>query len=56
MAEIMTQLYILSINVMGACTHSVNAVGIARTNLDDIKFETLYSEEVSFLANQGGGY
>ena len=41
---------------MGACTHSVNAAGVACTNPDDIKFEALYSEEVNFLANQGGGY
>ena len=41
---------------MGACTHSVNAVRIAPTNPDDIRFEVLYSEEVNFLANQGSGY
>uniref|UniRef100_M1DHY4 Putative plant transposon protein domain-containing protein n=1 Tax=Solanum tuberosum TaxID=4113 RepID=M1DHY4_SOLTU len=56
MAKIMTQLDILSKNVMGAGARSVNAVGVESVILDEAKFEALYNEEVNFLANQGGGY
>ena len=56
MDKIMTSLDILSKNVMGACTHSVNFVAIGSTNPDDIKFEALHSEGVNFLANQSVGY
>ncbi|KAK4716059.1 hypothetical protein R3W88_014397 [Solanum pinnatisectum] len=56
MAKIMTQLDILSKNVMGAGARSVDAMGIGYANLDDEKFEALYNEELNFLANQGGGY
>jgi len=41
---------------MGAIAHGVNAVGIGCANSEEIKFETLYNEEVNFLANQGGDY
>uniref|UniRef100_M1DYP1 Integrase core domain containing protein n=1 Tax=Solanum tuberosum TaxID=4113 RepID=M1DYP1_SOLTU len=56
MAKIMTQLDILSKNVMGAGARSVNAVGVGCANPDESKFEALYNEEVNFLTNQGGGY
>uniref|UniRef100_M1E120 Uncharacterized protein n=1 Tax=Solanum tuberosum TaxID=4113 RepID=M1E120_SOLTU len=56
MAKIMTQLDILSKNVMGAGARSVNIVGVGCANPDEVKFEALYNEEVNFLVNQGGGY
>uniref|UniRef100_M1DI97 Uncharacterized protein n=1 Tax=Solanum tuberosum TaxID=4113 RepID=M1DI97_SOLTU len=56
MAKIMTQLDILSKNVMGAGTRSVNAVGFGCVNPDGAMFEALCIEEVNFLAKQGGGY
>uniref|UniRef100_M1D8X1 Putative plant transposon protein domain-containing protein n=1 Tax=Solanum tuberosum TaxID=4113 RepID=M1D8X1_SOLTU len=56
MSKIMTQLHILSKNVMGAGARDVNVRGVECTNLEEAKFEALYSEEVNFLANQGGGY
>ncbi|KAK4706533.1 hypothetical protein R3W88_033913 [Solanum pinnatisectum] len=56
MAKIMTQLDILSKNVTGAGARNVNAMGVGCANLQEIKFETLYNEEVNYLANQGGGY
>uniref|UniRef100_M1DUF9 Uncharacterized protein n=1 Tax=Solanum tuberosum TaxID=4113 RepID=M1DUF9_SOLTU len=56
MAKILTQLNILSKNVMGAGARSVNAVGVGCANPEEIKFEALYNEEVNFLANQGGAY
>uniref|UniRef100_M1D8A9 Uncharacterized protein n=1 Tax=Solanum tuberosum TaxID=4113 RepID=M1D8A9_SOLTU len=56
MAKIMTQLDILSKNVMGVGPRGVNVVGIGYAYLKDAKFYALYNEEVNFLANQGGGY
>ena len=56
MAKIMKHLDILSKNVMGARTNSVNAMVFGSKNHDDMKFEALYSKEVNFLENQGGGY
>uniref|UniRef100_M1DPA2 Athila retroelement ORF1 protein n=1 Tax=Solanum tuberosum TaxID=4113 RepID=M1DPA2_SOLTU len=56
LAKIMTQLDIMSKNVMGAGTRSVNVVGVGCANPEESKFEALYNKEVNFLANQGGGY
>uniref|UniRef100_M1DWK2 Integrase core domain containing protein n=1 Tax=Solanum tuberosum TaxID=4113 RepID=M1DWK2_SOLTU len=56
MAKIMTQLDILSKNVMGADARGVSVVGVEGTNPEEMKFETLYNEEVNYLANQGSGY
>uniref|UniRef100_M1DE87 Uncharacterized protein n=1 Tax=Solanum tuberosum TaxID=4113 RepID=M1DE87_SOLTU len=53
MAKIMTQLDILSKNVMGDGARSVNVVGIRCVNPDEAKLEALYNEEMNFLANQG---
>lgn len=41
---------------MGSCARGVNVVGVRSKNLEEIKFEALYNEEVNFLANQGGAY
>uniref|UniRef100_M1AX07 Integrase core domain containing protein n=1 Tax=Solanum tuberosum TaxID=4113 RepID=M1AX07_SOLTU len=56
MAKIMTQLDILSKNVMGAGARGVNAEGVGCANPEEANFEALYNEEVNFLANQCGGY
>ena len=56
MTKIMTQLDILSKNVIGAGTHIVNDVGVGNTNPDEMKFEALSTEEVNFLATLDGGY
>uniref|UniRef100_M1D954 Integrase core domain containing protein n=1 Tax=Solanum tuberosum TaxID=4113 RepID=M1D954_SOLTU len=56
MAKIMTQLDILSKNVMGAGARSVNDVGVGCVNPNEANFKALYNEEVNFLATQGGGY
>lgn len=49
--KIMTQLYILSKNVMGAGAQSINFVGVECSNIDEAKFEALCKEEVYFLPN-----
>ena len=41
---------------MGVCAGGANAVGVQCENLEEMKFKTLYNEEVNFLANQCGGY
>ena len=56
MTKIMTQLDILTKNVMGAGARSVNVGGVRCVNPKEAKFEALYNEEVNFLANLGGGY
>uniref|UniRef100_M1D9K5 Putative plant transposon protein domain-containing protein n=1 Tax=Solanum tuberosum TaxID=4113 RepID=M1D9K5_SOLTU len=56
MAKIMTQLDILSKNVMGVGAKTVNDMGVGCVNPEEVKFEVLYNEEVNFLANQRGGY
>lgn len=52
----MTQLAILSKNGMGASARSINVVGVGRTKLEKMKFESLYNKQVNFLSIQGGGY
>lgn len=56
MAKIMTQLDILSKNVMGASARTVNAVCVECVNLEEAKFKALYNEQVNFLDNQGDGH
>uniref|UniRef100_M1DP29 Integrase core domain containing protein n=1 Tax=Solanum tuberosum TaxID=4113 RepID=M1DP29_SOLTU len=56
MAKMMTQLDILSKNVMGVGTKSVNVVGIGGVNPDEAQFEAMYNKKVNFLSNQEGGY
>lgn len=56
MAKIMMHLDILSKNAMGVDTHSVNDIGVWSKIPDEMMFETSYSEEINFLANQGGHY
>ncbi|WMV30303.1 hypothetical protein MTR67_023688 [Solanum verrucosum] len=56
MAKMMTQINLLSENVMGGGTKSVNAVGTNSGQCpNDAKFEELYNEEVQYLGNQVGG-
>uniref|UniRef100_M1DL55 Putative plant transposon protein domain-containing protein n=1 Tax=Solanum tuberosum TaxID=4113 RepID=M1DL55_SOLTU len=47
----MTQLDILSKNVMGVGARSVNVVGVVCVNPDEAKFEALYNEEDKTLEN-----
>ncbi|KAK4733655.1 hypothetical protein R3W88_007916 [Solanum pinnatisectum] len=56
MAKMMTQLDILSKNVMGSGLNSVNVVGISGENPEEAQFEVLYNEEVNFLTNKGGEF
>uniref|UniRef100_M1DRB5 Integrase core domain containing protein n=1 Tax=Solanum tuberosum TaxID=4113 RepID=M1DRB5_SOLTU len=56
MAKKMTQLEILSNNVMCSGLKSVNNVGIGGANHEEAQFEALYNKEVNFPANQGGGF
>lgn len=56
MQNIMIQHEILSKNVMGVGSKSVNVVRIGCVNPDVAKFEALYNEEVNLLENQGSGY
>uniref|UniRef100_M1D8H5 Integrase core domain containing protein n=1 Tax=Solanum tuberosum TaxID=4113 RepID=M1D8H5_SOLTU len=56
MAKMMTQLDILSKNVMGSGLKSVNIFGIGGENPNEWRFESFYNEEVNFLANDGGGF
>uniref|UniRef100_M1DB58 Integrase core domain containing protein n=1 Tax=Solanum tuberosum TaxID=4113 RepID=M1DB58_SOLTU len=46
MAKIMTQLDILSKNVMGASARGVNVVRVGYANFEEMKFEALFNEEV----------
>ena len=52
----MTQMDILLKNVMGSGLKSVNFAGVNGVNTEDSHFDALYNQEVSFLANQGGGF
>uniref|UniRef100_M1DJS1 Integrase core domain containing protein n=1 Tax=Solanum tuberosum TaxID=4113 RepID=M1DJS1_SOLTU len=56
MTKMMTQLDILAKNAMGAGARSINVMGVGCVSPDEAKFESLYNEEVNFLANQGGMY
>lgn len=56
MKNIMTQLEILSKNVIGAGIRSVNSMGVGCLNFIEAKFKVVYNKEVNFLANQVGGY
>uniref|UniRef100_M1DSX9 Integrase core domain containing protein n=1 Tax=Solanum tuberosum TaxID=4113 RepID=M1DSX9_SOLTU len=57
MAKMMTQLDILSKNLMGNGPRVVNVVGITSgANPENAHFKALCNEEVNFLANQGGGF
>ena len=56
MANIMTQINILSKNVMDFGGRSVNALDVGCINLHEAMFKLLYNEEVDFLTNQKGGY
>ncbi|XP_049362576.1 uncharacterized protein LOC125827308 [Solanum verrucosum] len=56
MAKIIMQLDILSKNVMRAGARGINVVGVGGENPEEMKFESMYDEEVNFLTNQGGGY
>uniref|UniRef100_M1DTY4 Integrase core domain containing protein n=1 Tax=Solanum tuberosum TaxID=4113 RepID=M1DTY4_SOLTU len=41
---------------MGSGLKSVNIVGVGGVNPEEAQFEAMYSEEVNFLANQGGEF
>lgn len=56
MAKMMTQLDIFAKHVMGATTKSVNVVGVGGVNLEEVKFELLYNEEMNLLTKKGGAY
>lgn len=56
MEKIMTLLYILSKNLIGASAQSFNVLSVGHDTLDEAKFEALYGEEVNFLPNQSGSY
>lgn len=41
---------------MGAVVVGINVLGARNTNPNEMNFGALYSEEVNFIENQGGGY
>ncbi|WMV32698.1 hypothetical protein MTR67_026083 [Solanum verrucosum] len=49
MAKIMTQLDILSKNVMGAGARVVNAVGVGGENPEEMKFESVTTQKKNEL-------
>ncbi|WMV54334.1 hypothetical protein MTR67_047719, partial [Solanum verrucosum] len=52
MAKMMTQIDLLSKNIIGGGTKSINAVATnSRLHPNDTKFEALYNEEVQYLEN-----
>lgn len=53
--KIMTQLDILSKNIMGGGVRTVNVVGVRWADTEDMKFEAFYNEKVNFLDNQACG-
>ena len=52
----MTQLEILSKNVMGACIQSINVLDVGCANHEEAMFEALDNKKVKFLTNQRGYY
>ncbi|WMV41908.1 hypothetical protein MTR67_035293 [Solanum verrucosum] len=56
MAKIMTQMDLLTKNVMGGGYKDMNTVGAnSGVSPDDAQFEDMYNVEVQFLSNQTGG-
>lgn len=56
MDNIRTKLDILSKIFVGVFVRSVNIVVVRCVNLYETKFESLYNDEVNFLANKGCSY
>lgn len=56
MENIRTKLDILSKIFVGVFVQSVNIVVVRCVNLYETKFESLYNDEVNFLANKGCSY
>ncbi|WMV24876.1 hypothetical protein MTR67_018261 [Solanum verrucosum] len=56
MANMMTQMDLLSKYVIGGGSKEVYAVGVSGVSPNEAQFEAMYNEQIYFLKIEGGGF